>query len=199
METLVAIDFQYPAGATPLDPDEAEGLIPGHIITQSQLNEWEQQNILTAREWAFRRRRANLLSEKFVRDLHGRMFNETWLWAGRFRQSGKNLGVDWRLIPERIHLLCDDVQYQLQHDSFPPDELAARFHHRLVSIHPFANGNGRHARLMCDLLVDRLDQAPFTWGAGDLMAAGHTRDRYLAALRAADAGNYELLLQFIRS
>lgn len=192
-------DFEYAPGATPLDPDEAEGLIPGHITTQGELNEWEQHNITTGMTWAYGRRHPDLVSEKFLLDLHKRMFNQTWRWAGTFRRSDKNIGPSWHTVPVHLKQLLDDTRYQIDHQSFPPDELVARFHHRLVLIHPFPNGNGRHARLIADLLIEKLGGQPFTWGGGSLEKAGNIRAQYIAALRAADQGNIGPLMAFIRN
>lgn len=192
-------DFEYAPGATPLDPDEAEGLIPGHITTQGELNEWEQHNITTGMTWAYGRRNPDLVSEKFLLDLHKRMFNQTWRWAGTFRRSDKNIGPPWHTVPVNLRQLLDDVRYQIDHQSFPPDELVARFHHRLVLIHPFPNGNGRHARLIADLLIEKLGGQPFTWGGGSLEKAGDIRAHYIAALQAADQGNIDPLMAFSRS
>lgn len=189
-----------PDAATPLHPDEAAGLLPAHVRTQAELNEWEQTNILAGQAWALsRRNRADPLTEAFVRAVHRRMFDETWRWAGTFRTSDKNIGVDWRQIGVRLKDLLDDTRYWLEHGTYPIDEIATRFHHRLVSIHPFANGNGRHARLITDCLLVRRGRAPFSWGRGDLVHAGAARDRYLAALRAADRGDIGPLLEFVRS
>ena len=191
----------YPSGATPLDADELAALIPGHITTQSNLNEWEQLNILQGETWAYgqRRQRKDILNEAFLRQLHRRMFGETWRWAGEFRKSDKNIGVDWLDIGVELRKLFADANYQSEHASFPADEIAARFHHRLVAIHPFPNGNGRHARLMADLLVERLGRPRFTWGSRSLIDVSDVRLRYIAALRAADARDYALLLAFVRS
>lgn len=191
------MEFHHAPGATPLDPDEAAGLIPRHIATQGELNEWEQANILEEVQWALRQTRRELLDEGFVRELHRRMFGKTWKWAGSFRQTD-NIGVDWRQVPVQLKNLLDDVKVQIEHQSYPPDELALRFHHRLVWIHPFANGNGRHARLMTDLLIRRLGQPAFSWGGESLMAASDTRKTYLEALRATDGREYGLLLKFAR-
>lgn len=185
-------------GATPLDPDEAGGLIPSHISTQAQLNEWEEANILEARRWVFARRRRDVLTEEFARELHRRMFDKTWKWAGDFRRSGKNIGVDSRQISTRLRDLLDDARYWIEHRTYPIDEIAARFHHRLVSIHPFANGNGRHARLMADVLLVQADAPPFTWGSKTLVT-GAERETYIAVLHAADAGDIKPLLRFSRS
>ena len=190
----------HPDAATPLDPDEAAGLIPSHIRTQAELNEWEQTNILEGQRWALRRRsRTDPLTEGFVRELHERMFGKTWNWAGTFRSSDKNIGVDWRQVGVQLRDLIDDTRYWLAHDTYPLDESVARFHHRLVCIHPFPNGNGRHARLMADVLLVRRGAEPFSWGRGDLVHAGAARDRYLAALKAADRGEVGPLLEFVRS
>lgn len=193
------MNFDYPPGATPLDPDEAAGLLPSHIATHGQLNEWEMANILAGERWAFGKRHKDLLSSGFVCRLHKRMFGDTWRWAGRFRSTEKNIGIDPLRIQPALHDLCADVQAQLEHGSFPLDEIAARFSHRLVSIHPFANGNGRLSRTLADLLLVQHGAPRFTWGAGNLVADGDVRQCYITALRAADARDYGPLLAFVRS
>lgn len=193
------IGIDYPPGATPLDPDEAAGLIPEHIRTQGELDEWEQANIIDGLYWARRQRRYEILEETFVRELHRRMFGSTWRWAGTFRKSDKNIGVDWRYIPMRLRDLLEDVKVQLAHADEAVDEIVLRFHHKLVCIHPFANGNGRHARVMADLLVERLGKSPFSWGRTSLVVPGEARHAYLEALRAADQRDYGLLFQFARA
>lgn len=198
----MGVVFEYAPGATPLDPDEAEGLIPKHVATQGQLNEWELANIVEGEQWAFNprgRNRPELLSLDFMQLLHKRMLGRTWRWAGTFRKTEKNIGVAPDQIAVRLQDLCRDVQAQIEYKTWPPDEIAARFHHRLVSIHPFANGNGRHARLMTDLLLAKLGQDRFTWGAGNLVAEGEVRQLYLNALRAADGRDYAPLFAFVRS
>jgi len=192
------INLDYAPGATPLDADELASLIPGHITTQGELNEWEQLNIVQGDTWA-RKQRKEILDEGFMRRLHQQMFGETWRWAGTFRKSDKNIGVDWLRIGVEVKNLLDDVHYQVEHSSLPPDEIAVRFHHRLVAIHPFPNGNGRHARLMADLLAERLGRPRFTWGSASLVDANETRQRYIAALQAADARDIAPLLAFARS
>jgi len=196
----MAISLDYPRGATPLDPDEAAGLIPSHIATHGQLNEWELVNILEGERWAFSRKHRNLLSIESVRRLHKRMFGNTWRWAGAFRSTEKNIGIDPARIQPALLDLFKDVETQLEHRSYPLDEIAARFSHRLVSIHPFANGNGRLSRTMADLLLVQQGAERFSWGAGNnLVAEGDTRQAYLDALRAADARDYGPLLAFVRS
>jgi len=189
-----------PAGATPLDPDESAGLVPGHIATREQLDEWEADNILAGERWAAgAAKRREILDDAFLRELHRQMFERTWKWAGSYRASGKNIGIAPERIAEEVRKLLEDTKAQLAGKVAPTDEIAARFHHRLVSIHPFPNGNGRHARLLTDLLLAANGAEPFTWGRGDLEHAGEARERYLAALRAADARDFAPLLAFVRS
>lgn len=198
----MALTLAYEPGQTPLDPDEAAQLIPTHLSTQADLDEWEQTNILQARVWLDRqlRRKPAVLTEAFCRDLHRRMFGATWRWAGRFRNSDKNIGCSWHQVPTRLHQLLDNTSYQLGLEPTPPlDGIAVRFHHALVLVHPFPNGNGRHARLMTDALLRWHGVAPFSWGGRDLVTAGHARKNYIDALRAADLGDFEPLLAFVRS
>jgi Fic-DOC domain mobile mystery protein B len=194
----MSVNLDYPAGATPLDADELASLIPGHITTQAELNEWEQLNIVQGDSWA-RKQRREMLNEGFLRQLHKQMFGETWRWAGEFRKSDKNIGIDWLKIGVELRKLLDDVRYQIEHGSFAADEIAVRLHHRLVSIHPFPNGNGRHARLLADLVVERLGQSRFSWGSRNLVDASEARQRYIDALQTADARDMGPLMAFARS
>jgi Fic-DOC domain mobile mystery protein B len=184
--------------ATPLTPDERNGLIPTHITLRSELNELEQQNISEADRWAFSRRH-NVLSEPFLRGLHRRMFNRVWRWAGTYRTSERNLGIAHYRIEPELRQIIDDVRYWVEHHSFPPDELAVRFHHRLVGVHPFPNGNGRWSRLAGDVLIVRLGGPRFTWGRVDLRTVGDVRRVYVGALRAADTHDLGPLIDFVRS
>ncbi|ATX81907.1 mobile mystery protein B [Mariprofundus ferrinatatus] len=194
------MQFDYPQGATPLDPDEAEGLRLTHITTREELNIFEAENIRTGMEWAWRSRRKDIVSESFICLLHKKMFGNVWKWAGKFRQSNKNIGVAREMIGIELRHLCEDVNWWIEHKTFVADEIAARFHHRLVAIHPFANGNGRHARMLADLLLEkRLGQARFSWGGEDIADANECRVQYVRALQAADRGDYAPLLQFVRS
>jgi len=195
------MEFQYAPGATPLDPDEAAGLVLTHITTQGDLNAWEQANILQGDRWARRQKKRDLLDEGFVRELHKKMFDQTWQWAGTFRKSNKNIGVDWPQISMKLRDLLDNTRYQIEHQVFDPDEIVVRFHHQLVWIHAFPNGNGRHARLMADILTMRLGLPRMTWGGGTvaLTSVGAVRETYLTALRAADRGQLENLIEFARS
>jgi Fic-DOC domain mobile mystery protein B len=190
--------FEQPDDATPLTPEEQRELIPAYIAYRSELNEAEQESIARAQDWALRTRR-NLLSEKFLRDLHKQMLGDVWRWAGKFRTSERNLGIPFHEIPTALRQLLDDVKAWIEYKSYPPDEIAVRFHHRLVQIHPFPNGNGRHSRLMADLLLMRLGGGRFSWGSANLQAAGDVRGRYIAALKAADNHDIGPLLAFARS
>lgn len=193
----------YPNGATPLDPDELKDLIPSDIATQEQLNFSEQSNIIEARHWALSRKNNKVLSEEFLRKLHHRMFCLVWRWAGNYRKTEKNLGVSWSLILEEIGKLFLDTSYWIDHQVYSWEELGARFHHRLVSIHPFPNGNGRHARLMTDVLFFNYEQKPFTWGQKErdenFKSGTEIRKSYIQSLRNADQNFYEDLIKFVRS
>lgn len=191
------MDFSCPDGATPIDADEATGLIPNHISTQRELNEWESQNIQYAHSWGFSRNRSELLTVEFIKDIHKRMFNETWTWAGHFRLSDKNFGVPWDQIAVETHKSLDDVKCWLNESVFGIQESAIRLHYRLVVIHPFVNGNGRHARLLCDILLFNYDLPRIEWGTGSLDSGGAERERYISALIAADRGDFKPLLSYI--
>jgi len=183
---------------TKLTEEEREGLIPSYITLRSELNEAEQANILEAEEWAFARKR-NLLEEEFLNNLHKRMYGNVWRWAGRYRTSGKNIGVDAYRIPTELRQLLDDCRYWIENGTYEPDEIAVRFHHRIVSIHCYPNGNGRHARLAADLLLKSMGQERFSWGGKNLVDVGETRGRYIAALQTADEHDIGPLLEFVRS
>lgn len=159
--------MDYPAGATPLDPDEIEGLRYGHITTRSELDELEQANIDEGLQWLKRQKHSDVLTEAFVCELHKQLFGKVWLWAGTFRKTEKNIGIGPIQIPIQLRQLLDDAYYWLEHETYPAKELAARFHHKLVYIHLFPNGNGRHARVMADALLTKVMQEPaIDWSGG---------------------------------
>lgn len=199
MGPIVSELFDASNSATPLMPEEMQALIPTYISLRGELNEVEQQGILAAERWAFNTRHKDLLHEKFLRELHRRMFKDVWRWAGKYRTTARNIGVDAWQIPSKIKLLLDDTRFWVEHHTYPPDETAVRFHHRLVFIHPFPNGNGRHARLMADLFIVQLQGYRFTWGRANLTSASETRKLYIQALQAADQGDIMPLLNFARS
>ena len=190
--------FDEPDNATLLTPEEQRDLIPAHIAYRSELNEAEHANIARGQDWALSRKR-DPLTEKFILDLHRRMLGNVWKWAGKFRKSERNLGLPFYEIPVALRQLLDDTKAWIEYNTYPPDEIAVRLHHRLVQIHPFPNGNGRHARLAADLLVMRLGRERFSWGRESLDNAGSVRQRYIAALQAADRRDIGPLLAFARS
>jgi Fic-DOC domain mobile mystery protein B len=193
--------FTTGEGNTPLSPEEQDDLIPD-LATKEELNEWERQNILEAYAWALDPRnlqRQDPFAEAYVREMHLRMFDQTWKWAGTYRTTEKNIGIPHHQIRDALAALLGDARYWVEQQTFEPDELAVRFHHRLVSIHPFANGNGRHARLMADVIVRRQGRPVFTWGGADIVRAGDFRRSYIDALRAADKNDIQPLLAFARS
>jgi Fic-DOC domain mobile mystery protein B len=194
--------FQEPNDATPLAPEERAGLLQAWITNRQDLNEAEEANIIDGAAWARRRRGqkpADLLTEDFAKTLHKQMLGDVWNWAGTYRQTERNIGIDAFRIPAEMAVLLDDVRFWVGHETYPPDEIAVRLHHRLVAIHPFPNGNGRHARLMADLLIERLGGEPFSWGGGSLADVGTLRARYVAALQAADNHDIGPLMEFARS
>jgi Fic-DOC domain mobile mystery protein B len=197
----MGLDLDYSDGQTPLDEDEKEGLLIPTITTRGELDEFEQLGVEKTNEWLLGRKLniEKILSEDFVKNLHQRMFDDIWKWAGQFRKTEKNIGVDPITIPIEIRNLLDDCKYWIENKVFDEDETAVRFSHRMVSIHPFANGNGRHSRLIADVLVNKGFGKPyFTWGSINLTKEGEARDKYLSALRAADQQDYKLLIEFAR-
>lgn len=194
--------FQEPEDATPLEAEEREQLLQSWITTRTDLNRAEEDNIVQGTAWARRRRirqPADLLTVHFAVMLHKQMFGDVWKWAGTYRKTARNIGIDAYRIGMELPQLLDDVSYWVESKTWSADEISLRLHHRLVAIHPFPNGNGRHARLMADLLIEQLDGRPFSWGSGNLIDAGELRRRYVGALRAADRHDMRPLLTFARS
>ncbi len=190
--------FEYPEGATPLDPEEIDGLKIPFITTREELNRVEFENIQNAHSWFEKKRSPDVLSEKFLCELHKRMFGEVWDWAGKFRRSDKNIGCSWVRIGIELRQLLDDVKFWIDNKTYPEIEIAYRFHHRLVFIHLFSNGNGRHARLATDILLSGLlKQKSFSWGNEDINSENKARSTYIAALRAADNHDYSFLAAFL--
>ena len=174
-------------------------LIPKHISTQADLNAWEEMNIVEGANWIARQKIIQGLEEGLVREMHSRMFNKTWLWAGTFRKSAKSIGIDWTQIAVALKNLLDNTAYQIENQAVPIDEIVVRFHHQLLLIHAFPNGNGRHARLIADALIVNLGGKRFSWGGNTSIATlGLTRQNYLSALRAADNGDIAPLMHFAR-
>ena len=198
----MGLELIYNDGQTPLDEDEKEGLLIQSIATRGELDEFEQQNIEDAIQWSLTRKfkSEQILSEYFIQELHKRMYKNVWRWAGAYRKTNKNIGVDKLEIPVALRSLIDDAYYWLEDNVYKPDEFTIRFKHRLVSIHCFPNGNGRHSRMVADIIVENIFQQPvFSWGSKSLSNENESREKYLIAIRKADKGDFDLLLKFARS
>jgi Fic-DOC domain mobile mystery protein B len=200
----MGLNLDYTLGQTPLDEEECEGLKIKTISTKGELDEFEQKNIEDAVLWTLglKINRDKLLSESFVKSLHKRMYGDIWKWAGNFRLSEKNIGVESWKISTELKILLEDTNYWIENKTYSEDEIAIRCKHRLVSIHCFPNGNGRHSRLFADLLAEKIfDKAVFTWGQSNsqLVNKSDSRSNYLAALKKADKGDYSDLIVFARS
>lgn len=198
----MGLELYYSDGQTPLNEDEKDGLMLEFISTREELDEFEQQNIEGAMQWIFGKKfnAKDVFTEAFICNLHKRMYSNVWAWAGKYRKTDKNIGIDKHQIPIQIKVLCEDVLYWLEHDSYPPAEITVRFKHRLVSIHCFSNGNGRHSRLMADLVIEKIfGEQVFTWGAANLSNPSDQRKNYMEALKAADRGDIYPLVQFAYS
>ena len=197
----MGLDLDYTNGQTPLDEDEKEGLLIPSITTRGELDEFEQLGVEKTNEWLLTKKFniTKVLSEEFIKELHKRMFGDIWEWAGDFRKTNKNIGVDKFIIGMELKVLLDDCQYWIEKKVFSEDEIAVRLSHRMVLIHPFANGNGRHSRMMSDILISKVFGKPyFTWGSVNLTKKGEARTKYLAALRAADQNDFKRLIEFAR-
>jgi Fic-DOC domain mobile mystery protein B len=198
----MGLDLEYLSGQTPLDEDEKEGLLIPTIATREELDEFEQQNIEDALQWVLTSsmKLETVLTEKFIRNIHKRMFGSVWKWAGDYRKTDKNLGIDKWQIPVELKKLCGDTLFWIENETYPPEEIAIRFKHKIVCIHCFPNGNGRHSRMMADIIIDKIFKRElFTWGTGELTNQSDSRSRYLKAVRAADKNEFDLLLGFARS
>lgn len=197
----MGLDLKYTNGQTPLDEDEKQGLLISTVTTREELDEFEQLNIQNAVAWSLKNlfKIENILTEEFIKSLHRKMFGNVWSWAGTFRKTDKNIGVDKYQIVIELRNLINDCQYWVKHETYPPDEIAIRFSHRIVQIHLFPNGNGRHSRLIGDIIINHVFGRPvFTWGSSDLLHKGKTRSLYLETLRKADEGEYNELIKFSR-
>lgn len=197
----MGLELEYIDSQTAIDEDEKEGLLIRSISTRAELDEFEQQNIERAIVWTMKKHFEikEILTESFVRKLHKKMFDQTWRWAGEFRKSNKNIGVDKFQIGIELKYLLDDCKFWVENKSFSEDEIAIRFKHRMVHIHPFPNGNGRHSRLIADVLIEHGFAKPvFSWGSDNLSPQSNIRSEYLNALFEADEENYTSLIKFAR-
>jgi len=198
----MGLEFDYRDGQTPLDEEEKEGLKIKSITTQGELDEFEQLNIEKAVEWTIHSKfkLKKILTEKFVKDLHKKMYGDVWKWAGEFRKTEKNIGIPWTQIGIELKNLLDDTKYWIDNNTFPPQEIAIRFKHRIVSIHCFPNGNGRHSRMMADIIMESIfGNEIFSWHQSNMVKANETRNQYIKALREADKGNFKQLIEFAKN
>lgn len=197
----MGLDFKYIDGQTPLSEEEKDGLLIKSTTTRGELDELEQLNIEKAVEWTLKNKfsKEKILSEKFVKSLHKKMLGDVWEWAGEFRKSEKNIGVSWIRIDVELKMLLDDTKYWIENNTYPPDEISIRFKHRLVNIHCFPNGNGRHSRLMADIIIESIfGMDVFTWNNSNLLKPDNARIEYIESIRQADNDSIELLLEFAR-
>lgn len=197
----MGLEIDYIEGQTPLDEEEKEGLLIPSISTRRELDEFEQQNIEKTIEWTMKRKfkKENIISEDFVDELHCKMFDDVWKWAGEFRRSNKNIGVDWKQIGISLKQLTDDCLFWIEEKTYSEEEIAVRYKHKIVMIHCFPNGNGRHSRLMADVIVNHIFGKPvFTWNRANLNQKGEQRNNYLKAIKEADKDNIKLLMKFAR-
>lgn len=197
----MGLDFKYIDGQTPISEEEKEGLSIKSITTRGELDELEQLNIEKTVEWTLNNKfvKEKILSEEFIKSVHKRMFGDVWEWAGKFRRSEKNIGVDWIRIGVELRMLLDDTNYWIKNHTYPPDEIAIRFKHRLVNIHCFPNGNGRHSRIMADIIIESVfGRDVFTWNNSNLVKPNNARKEYIDSIRKADNGIIEPLLDFAR-
>ena len=196
------INYHYIEGQTPLEEEEKLDLIPT-LLTREDLDKFEQENILEARKWVMQKSvlaKQDIFSEAFIFELHKRMYGHVWKWAGKYRKTNKNIGVDFYLIATELKQLLDDVAYWLEHKTYSISDLAIIFHHRLVKIHLFPNRNGRHARMIADVIIAKYEGEVLSWGGGsNLIKPDEVRKHYIVALKEADKGDYEALLDFARS
>lgn len=197
----MGLELVYEDGQTPLSEEEKEGLLIKTITTHGELDEYEQLNIEKAIQWIMRQKlkKETILTEEFVKALHKRMLGEVWSWAGEFRRSEKNIGVSWIKIGMELKVLLDDTLYWINKETYPPDEIAIRFKHRLVNIHCFPNGNGRHSRIMADIIIESVFGYPvFSWNHSNMVKADETRKSYITAIREGDKGDIKPLMKFAR-
>lgn len=198
----MGLEFYYKNGQTPLDEEEKEGLKIKSITTQGELDEFEQLNIEKAVEWTIhtKLRSENILTEKFIKALHKKMYTDVWKWAGEFRRTEKNIGISWTQIGVELKNLLDNTKYWIENKTYLPEEIAIRFKHQIVSIHCFPNGNGRHSRMMADIIIESIfGKEIFSWHQSNMVKANETRKEYINALKKADNGNIAPLIKFAKN
>ncbi|QQL49956.1 mobile mystery protein B [Mucilaginibacter ginkgonis] len=198
----MGIELIYTEGQTPLGEEEKDGLLIGTITTKGELDEFEQLNIQKAVEWSLGKRlkAEQIFTESFLLQLHKRMYGDVWAWAGKFRKTDKNIGVSYYKVGPELRNLLDDVKYWVENGTYKPDEIAIRFKHRIVAIHCFPNGNGRHSRLVADIIIEKIfREAVYSWGSSALLKDDDLRKSYIQSLKSADRGDIGPLITFARS
>ena len=198
----MGLALDYNDGQSPLEEEEKEDLLIKTVTTQTELDELEQLNIEKAVAWTIGKKfkPATIFTEKFIKKVHKQMFGDVWKWAGKFRKSAKNIGVAWVEIAVEVKYLLDDTKYWIENKTYSPHEIAIRFKHRLVKIHCFPNGNGRHSRLMADIIIESVfNKDVFPWHSSNMVKPDETRKEYIAAIRAGDRGNIQPLIEFARN
>ncbi len=198
----MGLELEYKDGQTPIEEEEKEGLKINSITTHGELDEFEQLNIEKAVVWTIHSnlKPAKILTDKFIKDLHQKMFDDVWRWAGQYRKTDKNIGVSWTNIAIDIKVLLEDTKYWIKKETYKPEEIAIRFKHRLVSIHCFPNGNGRHSRLMADVIMESIfEDEAFPWHQSDIVQANDIRKMYILALKEADKGDINPLIDFAKN
>ena len=198
----MGLEFVYEDGQTPLSEEEKERILIKSITTHGELDEHEQLNIEEAIAWtmSLKLKKDRILTEDFIKTLHKKMLGKVWRWAGEFRRSEKNIGVKWINISIDLRTLLGDTDYWIENKIYPPDEISIRFKHRLVNIHCFPNGNGRHSRIMADIIIESIfGKDIFTWNHSNMVKANETRAEYIRSIREGDKGNIEPLINFART
>lgn len=198
----MGLNLNYEEGQTPLDEDEKEGLKIKSITTQGELDEFEQLNIEKAVEWTIHAnlKQERILTEKFIKNLHKKMYGDVWKWAGHFRKSNKNIGIEWTRIGIELKTLLDDINFWINNNTYSPEEISIRFKHRIVAIHCFPNGNGRHSRMIADVIMEYVFGLDiFPWNQSSMVKASDTRKKYITALRRADQGDITELIKFAKN
>ncbi len=195
--------FEEPYGATPLGPDERADLLLTHVETREELNELENANILQGISWLSSLPALTvdeLLSMAFFEELHKRLLGEVWAWAGSYRTRELNIGCDPFHIRTNLFNLLEDIKCWIEFNHFDSLELSARIQHRLVLIHPFPNGNGRHSRIFTDCVRGMILEKPtLRWAEGNLDQQTEEREQYISSLRQADRGDYQTFIDYLRS
>lgn len=186
-----------------MDPDARQFLLPEHadVATNNELNELEALNIADAFAWADDQtwQTADFFTQHVLREIHAKMFDQVWVWAGTYRSREVNIGnCPPEEISTRLEQVLGNLSYQSENGRSAHDVCTA-LHHCIAQIHPFPNGNGRHARLVARLLAQTmgLERSSLTWGSTEYADEDTRKAAYISSLRAADDGDFGPLKSFI--